>query len=55
MNSNCKHVNTCAQKYVMEMFANLGGRTLGRLPDCDTCNAFTPKQKEESDNDENLF
>lgn len=38
LDSKCSHFEDCVQKLIIEMFANIGGRTANvNLPSCDEC------------------
>lgn len=45
MNTKCKHYQGCLETIVLEVFANIGGRTIGGDPNCDTCNLYEPKEE----------
>lgn len=38
--AKCKHQEKCDERFALELFARVGGRTLGALPDCKNCNMF---------------
>lgn len=38
LDSKCSHFEDCVQNLIIEMFANIGGRTANtNLPSCDEC------------------